>query len=159
MDTKLYYLRAQVVLTPVYHSEAPEIVVQFNKDIIYQGVLECEQCFNIIRILPADHQKIIVKFLNKKDSDTDLNKGLDKAVIIKQIKFNNINSPRFVWAGEYRPCYPEPWASEQVSLGQPLDSVLISHNYLSWNGIWSLSFTTPIFTWIHHVENLGWIYN
>jgi hypothetical protein len=29
---------------------------------------------------------------------------------------------------------------------------------MGWNGRWELNFRVPIFTWIHQLENLGWIY-
>ena len=65
-----------------------------------------------------------------------------------------IQDPKFAWAGIYRPEYPEPWASEQTNLATELSS----HTYLGWNGTWRLTFGVPVFTWIHQVQNLGWIY-
>jgi hypothetical protein len=106
--------------------------------------------------LLSDKQNISVTFKNKKDSDTI--PGGDKAVRIDKIVFNNINSDRFVWAGKYIPIYPNPWAGEQLAQGIVLDPILRYHNYLGWNGTWSLDFTVPIFTWIHTIEDLGWVY-
>ena len=60
--------------------------------------------------------------------------------------------------GKYMPIYPNPWAGEQLAQGIVLDPILRYHNYLSWNGTWSLDFTVPIFTWIHTIEDLGWVY-
>jgi hypothetical protein len=37
--------------------------------------------------------------------------------------------------------------------------LLKNHTYLSWNGKWTLTFDVPVFTWIHRVQNLGWIYD
>lgn len=31
-------------------------------------------------------------------------------------------------------------------------------SYLGWNGMWKFQFEIPIFTWIHKLEGLGWIY-
>ena len=76
------------------------------------------------------------------------------AVIVDSVSFFGIQDPRFVWAGIYRPDYPEPWASEQTNLA----SELTAHPYLGWNGCWSLTFGVPVFTWIHQTQNLGWIY-
>jgi hypothetical protein len=72
------------------------------------------------------------------------------ALIVEQIKFNEITSPKFVWAGIYSPNYPKHISG---------DPELKYHNYLSWNGVWNLDFTLPIYTWIHKVEDLGWIYD
>ena len=109
--------------------------------------------------MPNDDYILSVEFINKHDSDTDIANNLDKAVIIKNITFNNITSPKFVWAGIYKPEYPEPWATEQQNQNIVLLPQLPAHNYLSWNGKWTLTFSVPIFTWIHHIENLGWIYD
>jgi hypothetical protein len=80
----------------------------------------------------------------------------DTAVIIKNLSFFGIQDPRFIWQGQYRPEYPEPWRSQQ----QPLpEATLTNVNYLGWNGIWTLEFEVPVFTWIHRVQNLGWIYD
>ena len=76
------------------------------------------------------------------------------AVIIDSVSFFGIQDPKFAWAGIYRPEYPEPWASEQTNLATELSS----HTYLGWNGTWRLTFGVPVFTWIHQVQNLGWIY-
>ena len=82
------------------------------------------------------------------------NRDPDTAIIIEQIKFNNITSPKFAWQGVYYPNYPEHYRK-----GEVLDSVLSSVTHMGWNGIWKLEFTLPIYTWIHQVENLGWIYD
>ena len=37
--------------------------------------------------------------------------------------------------------------------------VLQPHTYLGWNGRWVLEFETPVFTWIHRLEDLGWLYS
>jgi len=153
VDTKLYHLRMNVWLTPRISVDPPEIEVQFNGNQIYQGTLTTTSCFKIDRHLPAGSQEFTIKFTNKKDTDTT--ETADKAVIVDRVEFNDINSPRFAWAGVYQPDYPEPWYSQQTVAPKPL---LKSHTYLGWNGQWTLTFTTPIFTWIHSVEDLGWIY-
>jgi hypothetical protein len=155
MDTKKYRLVAKIQLTPRCSSTAPEIVVTFDGNIIYAGTLSCTTTFDVDQELIAGEYQLSVEFLNKLDIDTDTVNNIDKAVIVDQITFNDIQSPNFVWAGEYCPKYPEPWASQQ----QNLEPLLKSHNYLGWNGKWTLTFSVPIFTWIHQTENLGWIYN
>jgi hypothetical protein len=89
-------------------------------------------------------KKITIEHYGKEDLDPST------ALIIEQIKFNEIISPQFVWQGIYYPTYPKHLTGANE---------LKYHNYLGWNGIWSLEFTLPIYTWIHKVENLGWIYD
>jgi len=88
-----------------------------------------------------------------------IDKQDQEAVVIEKIGFFGISDPRFAWAGVYEPKYPEPWASEQRSQGIVLQPQLKSHTYLSWNGKWTLTFDVPVFTWMHHTQNLGWIYS
>jgi len=65
------------------------------------------------------------------------------AVVVDSIKMNNIESPKIVLQGIY---YPNDRESRRT-------------NYIDWNGIWILNYTLPIYTWIHQVEGLGWIYD
>jgi hypothetical protein len=75
----------------------------------------------------------------------------DTALIIKQIRFNEISDPKFVYQGTYYPNYPKHL------LGSA--SVLHHQSYLSWNGAWQLEFTLPVYTWIHKTLDFGWIYD
>jgi hypothetical protein len=72
------------------------------------------------------------------------------AVIVKEISFFGIHDPRFVWQGIYYPEYPQHYSNKK--------SPLPGQGYLGWNGTYQLEFTIPVFTWIHKVQNLGWIY-
>ena len=80
----------------------------------------------------------------------------DMAVEIDCVTAGGIAVDRLKWAGKYYPQYPEPWASQQT---ETLQDCINSATYLGWNGRWVLQFTVPIFTWIHRIENLGWIYS
>jgi len=157
VDTRLYRLDCRLLLRPVWYEEPPEIIVTFNNNIVYAGMLTTELLLTIDEQLPADTYNLTVEFVNKKDSDS-LN-GHDKAVIIDSIILNNIVDPKFVWAGIYQPNYPELWAQEQQARGVVLKPQLNNLNYLGWNGKWTLTFDVPVFTWIHKTQNLGWIYD
>jgi len=73
------------------------------------------------------------------------------ALLIDEIKFNGLSSHKFVYQGTYHPSYPPHLIDN--------DKVLHHKNYLSWNGVWTLDFTLPIYTWIHKTLDLGWIYD
>jgi len=87
-----------------------------------------------------------------------LNQTAQEAVVVEAVNFFGIDDPKFAWAGVYEPEYPEPWATEQRDQGVVLKPQLCPHTYLGWPGKWTLTFTVPVFTWIHRVQNLGWIY-
>ena len=81
-----------------------------------------------------------------------------EGVQIVSLAFFGIANDKFAWAGVYQPKYHEPWATEQRNQGVVLKQHLSPHTYLSWPGKWTLTFDVPVFTWIHMVRNLGWIY-
>lgn len=152
----IYKTRIELEIEPVWSDDPPEISVHLDRW-HWKGLLNEKQIFCHQFDSSQSRHKISVEFSNKKDTDT--RDGLDKAVIIKSLKFNDISSDRFVWQGKYYPRYPEPWASQQKQDGRELAEFLPAHTYLGWNGIWILEFDVPIFTWIHQVEGLGWIYD
>ncbi len=148
-----YPVKLDIHLRSIWHDNPPEINIGIDDD-IQRIILTDDQIFHYE--FTADNTSILsVELLNKTDADTVPDSGLDKAVIIESVSFFGINDPRFAWSGEYRPNYPEPWHSEQLAKPAPL---LKSHTYLGWNGKWTLTFDVPVFTWIHRVQNLGWIY-
>ena len=92
-----------------------------------------------------------VQFLNKDYSESKPDQGIDMAVEIDSVAIHDIKLDRLKWAGKYYPTYPEDYPDKTTEL-QP-------HTYLGWNGKWVLEFDTPVFTWIHRLENLGWLYS
>lgn len=106
-------------------------------------VIEQEQWI-IFKIQGDGPVKLSIEHYGKLDSDPST------ALIIEEIKFNEILDPKFVWAGTYSPNYPKHMTGA---------SELKYHNYLGWNGVWTLDFTLPIYTWIHKTLDLGWIYD
>lgn len=97
----------------------------------------------------AGQEILLVEHLNKAITDSTT------AVIVDSIEFFGITDPKFAWAGMYCPIYPEPWAGQQLT---PLPAEIPGQTYLGWNGTYRLEFDVPVFTWIHRVQNLGWIY-
>lgn len=153
MNTK-YSVKTRILITPKWHNDPPAIRVGCGKE-IYNYTLYDPRWFDFTFATDNLQETLFVEFLNKKDSDTVIEHGLDKAVIVTAVEFFGIHDPKFVWAGVYEPTYPEPWASQQ----KDLEPLLKNHNYLGWNGKWALTFDIPVFTWIHKTQNLGWIYN
>ena len=103
----------------------------------------------VFEFIASDNASLIVEHYNKDAADADT------AVEIVSVSFFGIQDPKFAWAGIYTPVYPEPWASEQLT---PPPSTITPQTYLGWNGTWKLDFSVPVFTWIHRVQNLGWLY-
>lgn len=153
----IYTTKIDLRVDPIYHQDPPEIQVKIGPGWEWTGSIKTSTTFSHAWQSSKDHATVSVEFLNKRDTDTV---GLkDKAVVIKSVSFNNIGSDRLLWQGRYHPRYPEPWASQQRSAGQDLPEYISAHTYLGWNGIWILDFDIPVFTWIHQIEDLGWIYD
>lgn len=151
-----YRVDLSIGLHPVWHDEPPRVQVSCHDQ---------SHVFDLDRAVMLDFsfeasgtQSLQVEFLNKKDQDTRTDLGLDKAVIIDSVSFFAITDPRFVWQARYRPHYPEPWYSQQVDQGSAPPGELTNVDRLSWNGTWTLDFELPVFTWIHRLQDLGWIY-
>jgi hypothetical protein len=152
----LYSVKLAVTLRPVWHRDPPRIRFGIDDNL---NEMDLKETATInFDFETKNNCQLSVEFLNKHNSDTVPDLGLDKAVIIENVSFFGIADPKFVWAGIYEPQYPEPWASQQRSQGVALKQQLSSHNYLSWNGKWTLTFTVPVFTWMHQTQDLGWIY-
>jgi hypothetical protein len=154
MTTK-YHTHIELEVLPTYHQEPPTIAYGIDDVIIDQIVLNqsCVLKFNN-DLLPGTHS-VFVDFLNKSNADCVLDQGLDKFIVIGNITVNGICSPKFNWAATYKPKYPEPWHSQQTP---PPPAVQQGISCLGWNGRWLLNFSTPVFTWIHQLESMGWIW-
>ena len=151
-----YLVKLAVTLRPIWHLDPPQIRLGINDNL---SEISLTETTTVNFEFESDQScELIVELLNKQDSDTVPAQDLDKAVIVESISFFGINDPRFVWAGVYEPRYPEPWATQQQTQGVVLKQQLSPHNYLGWNGKWTLTFDVPVFTWIHQTQNLGWIY-
>jgi hypothetical protein len=147
-----YPVKLDVCLRPKWHVDPPEINIGINDD-IQRIILSDIQTFHYE--FTADNTATLTVELLNKNPD----KGLDKLVYIESISFFGISDSKFVWAGIYEPEYPEPWVSEQQQAGVVLKQHLTNQDCLGWNGKWTLTFDVPVFTWIHQVQKLGWIYD
>lgn len=144
-------------LHPVYWQKFPRVSVLLDREVVWQGDLQKDLDLKIYRALARKEHVLEIEFSGKENSDSL--PEADLAVVIEQVQFFGITDDKFKWQGIYRPQYPEPWRSEQLAKGITLPDQLIAQDYLGWNGTWRLEFTTPIFTWIHRVQDLGWIYD
>jgi hypothetical protein len=143
-----YNTQFNIHLRP-HGKQAPVICCGFNNQTNTLILSDDVQLFFDID-LPNGSNKFVLEFTNKTNDTPDM------AVEIVAVTFEGMTLDRFKWASQYYPKYPEPWASEQTDT---LPEFHTSATYLGWNGRWELEFGTPIFTWIHRLENLGWIYS
>lgn len=143
----LYNTEFSILVKP-HGATAPHIRYGINNNINEQ-YLDKPRLLEYSLDLSAGPQNFFIEFDNKTNDTSDM------AVEIVAVTFEGLTLDRFRWANRYWPCYPEPWASEQT---EPLPEFHSHATYLGWNGRWVLEFETPIFQWIHRLENLGWVY-
>lgn len=145
MDTEF-----DIVLIPHWWNSIPEITYGLDDVVIETIPITTIMRLNINKSLSKGSHKFWFTFNNKNYNDCKLDQNLDMAIEIQSITFEGMNLDRFKWAGMYYPNYPLDYPKKEP--------VILSATYLGWNGRWELPFSTPIFTWIHKLENLGWLY-
>ena len=140
----------EIVVNPRWWRTVPEISYGINETAINTILISNRTTLRICYpFVPGDH-KFWITYNNKNYSDCVLDQNLDMAVEIESVSFEGMTLDRFKWAGFFYPDYPVDYPDKQP--------VVKSATYLGWNGRWELPFTAPIFTWIHRLENLGWLY-
>lgn len=139
-----------ITIKPHWWQTVPEISYGVNDDVINTIAVGNRTTLRILYPFTAGRHKIWLSYNNKNYSECVMDKNLDMAVEIESVAIEGMILDRFRWAGRYRPDYPADYPDKKP--------VIESATYLGWNGRWELPFTTPIFTWIHRLENLGWLY-
>jgi len=139
MDTKTYPVNISILLSTVGQPHCRISLGEQEQDVHLRKLAWIN-----FQVEGCGPMQLNIEHYGKRDSDPTT------AVVIEKITFNEITSPKFVWAGVYRPNYPQHMTGAIE---------LPANNYLGWNGVWTLDFDLPIYTWIHKVENLGWIYD
>ena len=143
-----------VKLDPHYHLKhhsIPEITIDWNGETLWTGKLfeEREFGFKVKGEVNAEHN-FGITLLNKEPDDTVINPETgdiehDKAVEIVDISVEGFNFDSIRY---------------QVRCDDPPEMVAgpLYGTYICWNKRWHLPITFPAFTWIHKLENLGWIH-
>lgn len=153
MDTK-YKTEIEITLVPTYYTTPPEIKYGID-ECDYHCVLVEPITIKLQKQLPQGQHFLIIDFFNKTNHDCIPELNVDKFITIQDVKIGGINSQRFKWISEYTPRYPEPWYSEQITKPNPIQT---GATVLGFNGIWKLNFSSPVYTWIHSIENMGWVW-
>ena len=139
-------LKFSLTVEPVgYGDRWPNFYIKIDNVLQDQGTLHKEATYNFDVLLEDGAHTVAVGFTNKLDDDTIATNNkivADKAIVVKTINIEGYELTDFIYRGRYYPNNREEMSS----------------NYLSWNGEWRLDVTTPIFTWIHETQQLGWIY-
>ena len=153
MDIESFQLDLSFRLVPIWQDVPPTVKLSIDHEIFWNDKLPDVREFALERQLRTGPHSLQIELYGKSDNDSC------QALSIRDISFGKIPSSRYAWQSTYCPRYPQPWASQQQQQGVELKSELYQTDHLGWNGVWKLHFSMPIFTWIHQVENLGWVYD
>ncbi len=127
-----YQVNLSILLKPVWFNTPPTIRLGLN-GLMENITLDKETWFDYNYISASTTSKLQVEFYGKTDKDTDIIGNRDTAVIIEQVKFNGISSPKFAWAGVYTPQYPLHYIKDNLTAA----STLSPATYIGWNGLWT----------------------
>jgi hypothetical protein len=144
------HVNIKIELHPLIVKTAPEIFIS-SEDLTVEYI-NLKKPMTIEREIECSTEGkhiFTIGFLNKNYDECSVNS--DMAVIINSVKFQNLEHDFKIFS-KYVPTYPEDWRAS----GRDCTEVIHS-NYLGWNGTWSLEFETPIYRWIHHRLDLGWL--
>jgi hypothetical protein len=134
-----YPVKMKLILEPV---QQPWVTVKVgNHQVTQQLTTQTDFEFEFVAM---DQAVLTVEHHDKSDQDAVT------AVVIQRIEFYGISDPRFVWAGQYYPRYPDHYPDQTPCLS--------GQDYLGWNGVYKLTFQVPVFTWMHQIKGLGWLY-
>ena len=74
---------------------------------------------------------------------------LDQILTLEKLKIDGVDIRNIVWSQSITVSdYPEPWASEQLALGNVLEQEAIGVTTFGHNGVWYLDFTSPFYNFI-----------
>jgi hypothetical protein len=130
-----------------YDDKIPELVISVDDVLLVHQYLDHNKTFKFDVMLDAGPHTLNIELVNKGRTDTKVDSTgniiADKAIYVKSVALEGYALSDFLYQATYYPAGRESLKS----------------NYLGWNGVWKLNFETPIFTWIHKTQNLGWIYD
>ncbi len=145
-------LSFKITLDCEYHPDfqkiPPTYIIKINNDTVGSGEVTKETVVAFEYECP-EHSKLIIKMLGKSKYDVVLgDDGLpikDKLLKITKIEIDDINIEKIVRTqSQYTP--DDQWYLEQNRSKFPLPITGIDK--LGWNGVWSLKFTTPLYSWL-----------
>jgi len=143
MDTVIKF-----TLKPIYKKymhTLPEISIDWNENVVWAGPVEWDRTFEYDFRGREGVNSLGFKLINKQPNDTVMENEkiiADKAVIVENITIENFSFDSFQHQIRYK-------HNGETKQG----------NYICWNNVrWELPIELPVFTWIHKLESLGWIY-
>lgn len=128
-----------------YDDTWPAFEIYIDQDLQDRAILQGKVTYNFDVDLEDGDHSLRLALINKQDSDTCVENGTivkDKAIVVHPLEIEGYTLDNFMHLAVYYPVNRDP----------------LNSTYLGWNGVWQLDFSTPIYSWIHRTQQLGWIY-
>lgn len=155
-------IQFRLMLTAEYWDLPPCAIIsindveKFNGAIIGNKDLLQEIVFSHTLEFGNAYQLTIDRYNKNSDQCQILENGSmrDQLLQIHSVIIDEINIRDIVWTqSRFFPVYPEPWATEQITLGNTLETGIIGETILGHNGQWVLGITSPFWQYIFDESN------
>lgn len=128
-----------------YVLTAPIFQIEYNNTNITDSIqVDDKLQITFDLTLPIDKKENCILKIKRNGFDS-LNEQLLR---LDTISADGINLKKICYRSKFYPEYPEPWASEQKQAGVELPLYQFGWMEWGWNGIWTLEFETPFYTWL-----------
>lgn len=150
-------IQFRVILTAQYWDLPPHATISINDVEEFDGAiignkdLPQEIVFSHTLEFGKTYQLTIVRYNKNSDQCQILEDGSlrDQLLQIHSVTIDGVNIRDIVWTqSKFFPVYPEPWATEQITLGNILETGIIGETILGHNGKWVLGITSPFWQYI-----------
>lgn len=148
MHVRSEYIRFDLTFTPKFWDRAPRIQVCVDDQIQAEQDIIQATTISFFTNLEFDRSHQLIVHRSGK-SDDQCQGGLDQILILDRVMIDSIDIKNIVQSrGRYMPCYPEPWASQQLAQGHRLDPCVTGESWWGHNGVWILEFTSPFYQYL-----------
>lgn len=150
IGTSKELIQFQLDLSYNYTLTAPEIIVCLNGIVKFKEPLSGNNCSIKFEHVLDFGQPYTLHIYRAGKTDQDPGQML----IVDRIIIDGNNVQDLIWGcSYYEPSYPELWYSQQVAQGTTLETKVYGETHLGHNGLWTLNFTSPF--WSYLLDQMG----
>ena len=141
MDVAKERISFEIELDSEYRDSAPHVIIGIDGTTHFTGHIDRHQ---------------IIRFYHDLDFGQDHRLTISRShtqpcqlLTIQTITIDGTNIQNLIWnRSQFRPSYPEPWASQQRDQGIDLAPQIIGETCLGHDGEWSLTFGSPFWQFL-----------
>jgi len=143
-------------LNPTYWDRPPSAKIFIDDTCVFEDTIIKDMHIRFKHCCDFEKQHTLtIERTGKTNNQTKFENNFmfDQILNINKIKIDNIDCKNLVeFICEYKPNYPEPWASQQLENGNKLEQILKGTRRLGHNGVWTFKFRSPFYQYL-----INWI--